>query len=301
MLRLIDALLLAGVAVAGIGMLLWFTGDGIITAEGGARRLSSVYGSPNNVGLLLGRCIPFALAYVLVSLDRTRRVVAGIVLVTMLVAAILTQSAGALFIGIPAAVAAVLLLSWRRRAILPLALLFIIGLTAVLFALQMPRFARALDPAEGTNFYRVRVWQSAMEAIEDHPLLGLGLDQFLYDFRGTYMMPDAWEEPDLSHPHNIILDFWTRLGMSGVIWLIFIQAAFWRTIARKYHQLYPKKPVLLAVLVGTSGAMVNLLAHGTVDNSIYVVDLAYIFVLLLGIASMLQYNDIREEDGKIVA
>ena len=33
----------------------------------------------------------------------------------------------------------------------------------------------------------------------------------------------------------------------------------------------------------TAGTMVNLLAHGLVDNSIFVQDLAFIFVLLLAL------------------
>jgi hypothetical protein len=35
---------------------------------------------------------------------------------------------------------------------------------------------------------------------------------------------------------------------------------------------------------GTAGAMVNLLAHGLVDNSVYVNDLALVFALLLALA-----------------
>ena len=53
--------------------------------------------------------------------------------------------------------------------------------------------------------------------IHDHPITGLGLDQFLYAYRGRYILPDAWQEPNLSHPHNILLDFWVRLGIFGVL------------------------------------------------------------------------------------
>lgn len=286
---LVDALLFAGFMVATIGIVMWLRGESVITAEEGTRRLAGVYGSPNNVGLFLGRCIPFALAFVLLKTDQTRRLIAGAILGVMLLAVVLSQSAGALFIGIPAAIAGVLLLAWRRRAVVPLLILGAIFLVGIVIASQSPRFSRFLDISQGTNFYRVRVWQSTFNVIGDHPITGLGLDQFLYEFRGQYIMPDAWEEPELSHPHNILLDFWAKLGVFGVFLLIAGQIAFWRRTTLHYRQHFRGnlQPLPSAILVGVMGSMLNLLAHGLVDNSVYVLDLAYVFVLLLGIAVIL--------------
>jgi O-antigen ligase len=283
-LRLVDALLVAGGVVAVIGLFLWLRGEAVITAEEGVRRMASVYGSPNNVGLLMGRCIPFALAFVLLPLDQRRRLIAGGLLLLMLVAAMLSLSAGALFLGLPVAVGGVLLLCLKRRAVLPLLGLLLLGAIITGIALQTPRFLRVLDVTQGTNFYRIRVWQSTAHIIADYPLTGIGLDQFLYRFRGEYIMPDAWEEPDLSHPHNVFLDFWVRLGLLGVGWFITIQVIFWRRM-RRWYSLTSRDPLLRAIVVGGMGAMLNLLAHGLVDNSVFVLDMAYIFVLLVGIAS----------------
>ncbi|MBI5669849.1 MAG: O-antigen ligase family protein [Chloroflexi bacterium] len=284
--RLVDALVLAGLTVAVIGLVTFMQGQAVITAEAGARRLASVYGSPNNVGLFLGRCLPFALAFSVLPLNRTRRALAALALVVMAAAVILSQSVGALFIGIPAAVGAVVLLVWRRRARwLLLALVVVIALAFVL-SLQSARFARVLDFSGGTNFFRLRVWQSAIHLIQDYPLTGVGLDQFLYAFRGRFILPDAWQEPDLSHPHNFILDFWVRLGFFGVVVFIMLQIAFWRRARRLFHRFCPRDPLFLAVVVGMIGSMVNLLAHGLIDNSVYVQDLAYVFVFLLALSNM---------------
>ena len=43
------------------------------------------------------------------------------------------------------------------------------------------------------------------------------------------------------------------------------------------------------------GSMINLLAHGLVDNSVFVNDLAYVFVLLLGIISNIRAIDDNPE------
>ena len=285
---LIDALLLAGFIVAIIGLYLFFQNEAVITAEGGARRLVSVYGSPNNVGLFLGRCLPFALAYLLIDTGSRRRIIAGVALVTMVLAVIFSQSAGALFIGLPVAFAMVFMLVWRKRAALPLFGLGITGGAAFFLALQSARFSRLLDMSTGTNFARIRVWQSSLNVIRDHPITGLGLDQFLYAFRGAYIMPDAWQEPDLSHPHNFILDFWIRLGLAGVIVFIWMQIAFWREALRCYRYFWQRDTLLLALMIGAMGSMVNLLGHGLVDNSVFVHDLVYIFMLLLALPQALR-------------
>ena len=295
LLHLVDTFLIAGIVVAGIGLFQFVNGQAIITAEAGARRLASVYGSPNNVGLFLGRCIPFLLAFALVRVDLRRRILAGFGLIIVLIAVALSQSAGALFLGIPAAVAAVLLLIYGRRGLIAVLGLAGVGLGGFALALQSERFAHVLDFSEGTNFFRIRVWTSALEMIHDHPITGLGLDQFLYAYRGRYILPDAWQEPNLSHPHNFLLDFWVRLGIFGVIIFFWIQAFFWRRAVQLYRAFKGRDPLMFALVIGIMGSMINLLAHGLVDNSVFVNDLSYVFVLLLGLISNIRAIDDNPE------
>lgn len=290
-LRLLDALLAAAVLVCLIGLFQYVRGEAIITAEDGARRLASVYGSPNNVALFLGRCLPIALAFALIPLDPRRRVVAGAAAALFVLTLVLTQSAGALFIGVPASVAAVVLLIWGRRALTPLIGLAALSGIGLLAALQSERFARLLTITEGTNFFRLRVWESALQILRDHPITGLGMDQFLYAYRGRYMLPDAWQEPDLSHPHNVILDVWVRLGILGVIVFIGVQIAFWRAAWRSYRRALD--PLGRALSIGIMASMINLLSHGVVDNSIFVNDLIYVLVILLGSVSALNSESNR--------
>jgi O-antigen ligase len=288
-LRLVDTLLITGLVVAVIGFATYLDPQLRITAEGGAQRLTSVYGSPNNVGLFLGRCLPFALAFLRVKTDLRRRQFATISLIIMSLAVILTQSVGALFIGIPASIIAVILFVFGKRAWRPLAAVFAIGAVAFFIAMQYPRFARVLNFNEGTNFFRIRVWESAIDLIRDYPLTGVGLDQFLYEFRGHYIRPDAEAEPNLSHPHNFVLDFWIRLGILGVVLFAWMQFGFWRRAKQNYQRLR-HDPFLWALSIGLMGSMVNLLAHGLIDNSVYVIDLSYVFVLLLGLTVNVSNN-----------
>lgn len=285
---LIGAFISAGVAAAAIGIGQYLSGSAIITAEDGSRRLAGVYGSPNNLALYLGRVIPFLVAGVF-SVKGRWRWAAGVSLGVSLLAALLTQSVGGLFIGIPAGVAAAILALYGRRAMPWLigGAVFAVIVFAMLAA-QSDRFGRALDFTQGTNFYRIRVMQSAINVIKDFPLTGLGPDQFLYAFRDRYIFPDAWPEPDLSHPHNMLLDFWVRLGIGGAglaVALVVVSMTnaigSVRAAGRRRQRRW--------IAAGSLGALVAVYAHGMVDNSVFVVDLAYVFMLLLASIQILRY------------
>src|SRR6185369_12152862 len=126
-LLIVDAFIIAGLIVALIGLFQYVQGEAIITAEAGSRRLASVYGSPNNVALFLGRCIPFVLAFIVIRVDKRRQLFYLAALIPIGVALLLTQSVGGIFIGVPISVAVVLLLSLRRRA-----RFVVLGLIAIL-------------------------------------------------------------------------------------------------------------------------------------------------------------------------
>ncbi|MGB7340213.1 MAG: O-antigen ligase family protein [Phototrophicaceae bacterium] len=293
--QMVKGLVFAGILVSVIGLFLYITGDGVIIAEGGARRLSSVYGSPNNVGLLLGRIIPFVITGALLLREKMQWLLIGISGLLM-ITVVLTQSVGALLIGVPAAITAVLIATYGKKALPILGLFALIGILVTLGLTQVStRFASLLDLSTGTNFIRIRVWESTLEILSDYPLTGLGLDQFLPVFSGEYVRPDAIADPDLSHPHNIVLDFWIRLGILGVGWLILFMITFWRNAVKiLYMERNPQKRILL---IGSIGAMTALIAHGMIDNSIYVNDLVYIFVLIVGIIAYLSSDTQPESDA----
>ena len=279
-LRLVDSFLLGAVAVATAGIVYQ-----IVTGSRGP--LTSVYGSRNNLALYLGRALPFALAMCLFPLGRLRRGVAFAILCLLLLAVLLTQSAGALMLGIPAGLA-VTLLAWNpRRGLL------VVPLGAVLLGVALivllPRLQGG-NAGNGVNIEswltRGNVWTSALNLLRERPITGAGLDQFLYLYRSRYILPDAYKEPNLSHPHNVFLDFWVSLGLAGLLLFFTLQAAFWTTLLRARTRL--KGDALnLAIGAGVMGAMADFLAHGLVDNSYFVVDLAYAFCLLLALAVFL--------------
>ncbi len=281
-LHCVYGLVLASILVCVIGLLRYILGNDVIVAEEGARRLISVYGSPNNVGLLLGRSLPFALALLLVGHSARMRLSWAAALVIMGITALLTQSVGAILLGIPMGIAVALIGYAQRRAFVP-----ILGIGAALAAglavltQVSARFANILDFTSGTSFLRLRLWESAIEIIRNHPVFGIGLDQFLYYYSGEYVRPDAIWDLNLSHPHNFLLDFWTRLGIAGLIIFLLLQFAFWRYALVALGRLRNKDRDGFAIMLGLMGSMAALLGHGLIDNSVFVIDLAFIFMFQL--------------------
>ena len=281
--RIVDLFVLGAVVVALIGLVQYGLGVNVITAEEGFRRLRSVYGSPNNAGLYLGRVLPVLVAIALFGAARGRRVAYGLAIVPVGLAILLSFSKGALILGVPLSLVAVGLLaggpwSWASLGTVAVAAVVAIPL------LRTPRFASLLDIRGGTTFFRLNLWRSSWLMFRDHPWLGVGLDNFLYQYRSRYILPAAWQEPGLSHPHNVLLDYASRLGLVGLVAGLWLQIAFW-------WQALPLRrladPDRRALALGLMGSMVNFLAHGLVDASYFVIDLAFAFFLALGVIQWL--------------
>lgn len=292
--RIVDALILAGTLVAIIGLIQYAFHINIITAEEGTERLRSVYGSPNNVGLFLGRVFPIGLAITLLGTEKRRRILYGLALIPIVAAIIFSQSRGAIFLGLPASILAIGIFAggkWLWRSIIGLAAA---GVAAIPL-LNSPRIQALLTNAEGgTSFYRVAVWKSALEMIRDHPLIGVGPDNFLYAYRDRYLRPEAWLESFISHPHNFILDFAARLGVLGLAAFVWIQISFWRSASAVLHKTKSFDIGQWSLAIGLMASMIDFLAHGLVDAAYFVVDLAFVFMLTLALIERLK--DERQED-----
>jgi O-antigen ligase len=292
--RLVDAFVAGAALQAAIALYLYFFTDRSITAEGVYRALGLAYGSPNNLSLFLDRAWPILLAVTVLPGNKLRRGLYSGGLAAVSMALYFTFSKGTLLIGLPAGVAAMALFyllvhrprHWRRVVMAATAGVGVIILTVIPLS-QTARFRTTFDMNPGsTGFFRLKLWQASLSMLKEHWPLGVGLDNFLYQYRTRYILPEAWQEPNLSHPHNFLLDFGTRLGMGGIAVLVWLQTVFWLAAWRLY-KTWPS-PLIL----GLMGSMIIFLAHGLVDNSYFLVDLAFAFFLTVGLVQGLTNSEI---------
>jgi putative inorganic carbon (HCO3(-)) transporter len=277
--RLADALAAGAVVVSVVGLYQYFFTD-YVEAVQGVQRILSIYDSPNHLSLYVGRVIPISLCLAAFGATRWRRIAHGVALIPLVLCLYLTYSRGAWLLGLPAALIFTGLMRGRWGKILALG-----GLAAALLALvpvlRTPRIATLLTLQSGTNLSRLLLWRGTARMLADHPILGVGLGNFMRQYP-RYMLREAGHEPVVFHPHNLLLDTWTSLGIPGLVALVWIQTAFFGLGLRLYRRL-TTEPELQALTLGLMASMISFLAHGLVDTGFRLTDLAFVFMLTLGI------------------
>ncbi|MGC8827314.1 MAG: O-antigen ligase family protein, partial [Anaerolineae bacterium] len=257
---------------------------GLITAEGVAR-VRAWYGSPNNLALYLERLVPIALSAAVFGGIGRRRWAYSLALLPLVAALYLTFSRGAWLLGLPAALIVMGAArggKWHWGA---LAGILLIGVMLLPLA-GTERLQSLLDTSAGTGFVRLKLWQGTWNMIREHPVLGVGPDNFLYLYRTRYVLPSAWEELNLSHPHNIVLDAWTRTGIMGLAALGVLAVALARRLWRGARQA--EGPAERTLYIGLLGSLAASLAHGLIDNALFLVDLAMVLMMTAGLAVRLE-------------
>jgi O-antigen ligase len=331
---ILGAFVLSG-AIVGVFGLLQFVGIDIVEAllgtkrdfaenivpSAGLRRVASVFGHPNNLGLYLERVWPIAVVLALIAWrsknkgtkeqknKRTKNPApspqppAPSSQIWFLVLAVFL-CLGGLFVSFSRG-------AWLGSAfaLLVLALPFVYGrlgrraiigvvaLVAVVALLAGVALLLRGDPTSGSTWPRLMIWQESLALIARYPF-GLGMDQFYYyhnpEFGRSLINPAliGTSEQYVSHPHNFVLDIWLRMGPLGVLVFVWLLARFFRRALGQGSGIRDQGAVVGGTLLdtragllrlGALAAMVAALIHGLVDNFYFLPELAISFWLLLAV------------------
>ena len=257
------------------------------TSAGGVPRATAfIYGSGNSLGAWVGRALPLAVALAVAgkrsSVSRWERALAVGIGLACVPALVWSQSRGAeLGAGIACAVVACLAL---RRPLL------LLGGVAVGAAVVLWDGAALLHTAlaghGGSGEVRTLVWLAAWHMIRDHPMFGIGPDQFLYYYSNKFTSHPywitilngqrtlAWREPDLAQPHNLFLDLWLSGGLLALTGFVVVVAVFWRQALALWRRASGWASL---VALGVGGSVLAGVLHGMVDNAYFAPDLALAF------------------------
>jgi len=259
-----------GVVISAVAIGQFVTETNVVPAEG-VDRSRATYPHPNNLAFYLERVamLGSGIGY---PYGRGRPLAIIVAIVTSAGVAV-TLSRGAM-LGMTIAWVSLLFLrrSVRWWVSLPLAAVAIVSLIALA--------GDRVSSVGGTGQLPTRflIWQSSVAMALDRPLLGVGMDQFLYQYWPRYVSPAGWPERFTSHPHNLILDTWLRLGVLGVAVFGWLSFAVTRVVRSTSNDLVRRNgPVAL----GSVAALVTSVAHGMVDNAFFLPDLAVMTWLLI--------------------
>ena len=254
-------LILTGTAIAGYGIAQVLMEFGGVQA-GDVNRATALYSHPNNLAIFLERSLLFTVG---VAIIRPRWIPVWVFAAVQSAGLLATFSRGAI-VGVLVGLAVVLIFigAWR----------WLLGLTAagvVVGALGLLLFPnRLLDMGgDGSEPTRFAIWRSSIEMIRSLPVFGVGPDQFLYQYHRRFIEPMGWPERYTSHPHNIILDTWLRLGVLGL--------ASFATMVVGIVWWIQKKTTWIrrdAWAIGAIAALFGGLVHSLLDNGFFLPDLA---------------------------
>jgi putative inorganic carbon (hco3(-)) transporter len=182
---------------------------------------------------------------------------------------LLTQSRTALL----AALLGVGLLAWLAvpRARWPLVGLLAAGLVLAMFVGPTQVAEQVSTGQSGWGsltepdnmLVRVQVWKSALNAIADHPLTGIGIDAFRRVMPTSYPAAAVPDSYDIGHAHNQLLQAALDLGLPGLVGYL----ALWLGAAALCVLAYRAAPDRWrqALAAGVGAALLASGLHGLVD------------------------------------
>ena len=269
------------------------------------RRVTTFFGYPNANGLLLAPIGALIFATLWIKENIYLKLLKFISFLSILCTIIWASSEGAL-IALSAGIF-IILFAKKQTRILAI-LLSIIVIVAIIFTPTLKSIAwEKVTISDYSGQIRQAQWSETLSMLYDKPIMGGGLANYQiaiepYHAKGI-TINDKWQPVEIFlYPHNIILNFWTEIGLLGlfsVIWIfIIVGILIYRTnIKMKWLPIY-KKDYITNLSLGVTSAFVVITIHGIVDVPYFKNDLSILFWIIIGITVVLYNHTVNK---KIVA
>jgi O-antigen ligase len=205
-----------------------------------------------------------SLALAIAARARERRWRLGAVgLLLLLLPALLGSYTRSAWLGVVTAAATIVALT-RARWLLALAAVVAVGLT-VLPAGYRERALSSFDPASRWNVERVHMWEAGVRMFRDHPITGVGLQDFAKVYE-RYKSPDAHERA--GHLHSVWFHVAATMGVIGLVALVALIVGLFRAAGRglrarlrdraspQERRIWISSAIRLGVVAGLAGFLV---------------------------------------------
>ncbi len=261
------------------------------------RRVTSWYGFPNALGLYLAPLIPFFVVQLFsssLSLQERARVrlvkwYMAIVTITSLAAIFFARSEGAIASLLIVGFIAGMFFSRTRLWVTVITLVFVV---ATLTNTPWRDYVYEQIAFHGdSGKVRIQQWKETITMLRDRPILGAGLS----GYQKTVAPYHKQKHIEIyQYPHNSILNFWSEMGLLGVIAFLWLIVIFFRkTISplkiRGGRGSYD--PMVIAAMA----SMMIILIHGLVDVPYFKNDLAIFFWFLLALTFIAEPSSVKEK------
>lgn len=262
-----------------------FLGLPIIAPWQSEMRVTSIFDYPNAVGLFVAPILPFVLAQAIKyfkirasKMKLTEAIILCVIFALGVGAIIFAKSDGAL-IGLVAGFT-IFGLIYNRKTRLAVAVT-IIAISVVILAVPGvgQKVANQFLLGDWSGYVRQTIWSETWVMLKDNPLFGAGLAGYQAVFTPYH---HARGIEIFMYPHNIIFNFWSELGMLGLLAFGWVIISFFRKIIFNF-KFSVFNPLVLAAL----SAMIVILVHGLVDVPYFKNDLSFLFWIVFAVPFIL--------------
>ena len=228
-----------------------------------------------------------------------RRLFLALCLISMVVLVITFTRGGWLAFFIVCLVYCLMAKSHRKKVLLGIAgVLLAFAIVMMVVPSVQQRFVSIVNVKTDTsNLERLYLWQSACEMVKDHPLVGVGPDEFGLAYNSQYILPQARHrrvngDSGLGQAHNNLLHRFAEGGILGGMAFVMLYAyLLYRLILvhRQRENIEEESFALMGILVFT-----GLHVSGIVDANTTDVPIMREFWMLMGLS--LVADDALEAD-----
>jgi O-antigen ligase len=232
-------------------------------------RATSIFPDPHMFSFYLGMLLPVAL--ILFIKSKAQKYFVSFIILG--VADALAFSRGG-YLGILAGLIFLGIFFWQKLGVrykIASTLLFI--LIAATFLVPGPiseRFFSSFNTREGSNQGRLETWKQAIEVIERHPVMGVGIGNYPLEIK-----PSAgYREP--IYAHNTYFDIAAETGiLNALVWLALL---VWAIVS------FIKKSKKNIVNLALASSLVMFSVHSLVETAIYSPVVLTLLAVILGLS-----------------
>lgn len=269
------------------------TGIGIINpywANEETRRVTSFFEYPNSIGLLIAPIVTIFITKTILDFKNIIKnniftkdnIFNFSVIILGLLSIFFAQSGGAM-IGIFAAITFLIFIKSKNKLnVFLIYTIMFIGLFSL--PITTKPLQKTLFLGDYSGQIRLQMWSETITMLSNNIIFGGGLNNFK-DALIPYHNKTFFDL--YLFPHNIILNFWSEIGLFGLITIIFIIFKFYKKIF-----IFRNKEPVYAIALSTG--MVALLIHGFFDVPYFKNDLAILFWIIISIAVIIEKIDDNE-------
>jgi O-antigen ligase len=263
---------LAFIAGALVSIAVGLTGRGLTTTAGAIdlatrARFSGGAGDPNYLAAGLVAAIALAAGLMPSTRDPLAKLALAATVLGLAAAMAATGSRGGLIAALCAIVAALVVARERRAATAAFAGFAIASVT--IFLLLSPTGLKRITETDAGGTGRSELWRVAIQMAGDHPIVGVGINNFKHDSKRYVLRPGALkgvanfvDRPAVTH--NVYLQ---QLAETGIVGLAMLVVAFLACLTASQvaaHRFRARgDPAMAAFASSVSVAIVGMLAAST--------------------------------------